>query len=92
MISEPELENLAKLARINLPIGERRSLVKDIGKILDYIDQLKEAATQNLQVESWRNILRDDVSPHAAGAHTSELLAAAAKTKDGYIEVKTIWL
>ncbi|MBI2097563.1 MAG: aspartyl/glutamyl-tRNA amidotransferase subunit C [Candidatus Vogelbacteria bacterium] len=106
MMGEKELTQLASLARINLTTAEQAGLLNDLGAILDYVDQLKQAAptgkgstfkTQSLKVESWKtvpvNVLRED-NPSAGGAAAAEaekLRAAAPTTEGPYFKVKAIF-
>ncbi len=64
MLTKKDLEKLANLARMDLKPEEKEKLLKDLEKILDYFEELKEVATDNVEpltggTES-QNILRDD--------------------------------
>jgi len=64
-INEEVLNHLLKLARIKEENPNRREkLLKDLSKILDYFNQLKEVDTQNVEPLSGgtflENIMRDD--------------------------------
>jgi aspartyl-tRNA(Asn)/glutamyl-tRNA(Gln) amidotransferase subunit C len=64
MLTKKDLEKLAGLARMDLKPKEEEKLLKDLGKILDYFEELKEVNTENVEpltggTES-QNVLRDD--------------------------------
>ncbi|MFA6301314.1 MAG: Asp-tRNA(Asn)/Glu-tRNA(Gln) amidotransferase subunit GatC [Candidatus Paceibacterota bacterium] len=56
-----DVENLAELARIELSLEEKTALLKDIGGILEYVDQIKEAKIGEVEpARNLRNIWRED--------------------------------
>jgi aspartyl-tRNA(Asn)/glutamyl-tRNA(Gln) amidotransferase subunit C len=64
-INEKSLEYLLSLARIKEPDAKRREkLLKDLSKILDYFNELKEVDTQNVEPLSGgtflENVVRED--------------------------------
>jgi|SRR3989344_4911318 len=102
MVEEKELIQLASLARINLSEAEEAELLNDLRAILDYVDQLKQAAptgkgstfkTQNLKVEPWRtgpvNVWRED--GQSSDSEMEKLLAAAPRTQGAFFKVKAIF-
>ncbi len=64
MLSKKDLEKLAQLARMDLKSAEEEKLLKDLGKILDYFEELKEVDTENVEPltggTELQNALRDD--------------------------------
>ncbi|MCW9054432.1 MAG: Asp-tRNA(Asn)/Glu-tRNA(Gln) amidotransferase subunit GatC [Candidatus Pacebacteria bacterium] len=90
-MDEAHIEKLATLSRISLTPEERLALKEDIGAILGYVEQIQSIpADLTPEVDTLRNIMREDGEPHAPGIYTEELLAEAPKTRDNYIEVKKI--
>ena len=63
MITPEEIQKLADLARIELTDKEKQDLAGDIGSILKYVDQIKEAGgkagTARVK-DPVRNIMRAD--------------------------------
>jgi Asp-tRNA(Asn)/Glu-tRNA(Gln) amidotransferase C subunit len=45
MIERKDVEKLAALARITIPEAEMEKVARDIGTILDYVDQIKEVSS-----------------------------------------------
>ncbi|MBP6866376.1 MAG: Asp-tRNA(Asn)/Glu-tRNA(Gln) amidotransferase subunit GatC [Candidatus Pacebacteria bacterium] len=60
-----DVENLAELARIDLPEDEKLSLIKDFENILGYVDIIKGANVDDVELEfthynSWREDVETD--------------------------------
>lgn len=60
------IEELTKLSRIGCSEKEQESLLTDLEKILDYVDQLQEINTDNIPacnhvLEGMINVMREDV-------------------------------
>ncbi len=92
MITKEEIEKLADLARIELTEKEKADLAGDIGSILKYVDQIKEAGgkpTERIK-EPVRNVLRADAGAHESGAHTDALVAEFPKKGGNSLKVKKI--
>ena len=76
MISKEDIEHLKDLARVEFGEKETERLAKDLGEILGYIDELKNADVANVPemthaLEGVKNIFRKDDSgdsPAIAGA------------------------
>ncbi len=49
MLSDSEVEHIAKLARITIGEGEREKLKKDLSAILGYIEMLNKADTSSVE-------------------------------------------
>lgn len=63
-INKNTLEHLAKLARIELEEKEKEALLKDLQKILDHFEELKELNTTRVEPMAGgmrhKNALRED--------------------------------
>ncbi len=92
MLTIQEIDKLLALARMEIPAEEKEKLRTDIDSILNYIDQLKEAAAKAPKTEKVlnRNVLRGDDQPSVSGKDTAALVAAAPESQDGYVKVKKI--
>ncbi len=64
MVDKKTVEYVAQLARINLSEEEKSSLGKQLSKILDYIDKLKELDTDKVSplrnLHESKDVLRED--------------------------------
>ena len=49
MLSDTELDHIAKLARVQIPQERRDALKKELSSILDYIEQLNQADTSSVE-------------------------------------------
>jgi aspartyl-tRNA(Asn)/glutamyl-tRNA(Gln) amidotransferase subunit C len=65
LIDKKTVNKIADLARLELNEGEITSFTKDLDTILEYVEQLNEADTENVEPTSFmvprHNPLRDDV-------------------------------
>lgn len=92
-ISQKEVENLAKLARIKLSEKEAGVLAKDLERILSFVDELKSAdapSHEGVSVGAVHNVMRKDENPHEGGVHTEALLKNAPDREGDYVKVKNI--
>lgn len=91
MISIPELENLAKLARIKLTEDDKKSLLKEFDSILEYVDQLKKAPVEmdtEGRVGAVKNIMRADGAVLQSAETREALLDSAPKREGDFVAVK----
>ncbi len=91
-ITMQEVEHVAELARLEFSEEEKKELVEQLGQILDYIDQLNELDTENVEPTShvvpMKNVVRPDVEGTALTR--DEALANAPSNVDGLFEVPKI--
>lgn len=65
-LDKQTIQQLTRLCRIDCTEEEQEALLKDLRKILDYIEQLQEVDTKgvppcNHVLENMANVMRDDV-------------------------------
>lgn len=65
-LDKETIEQLTRLCRIDCTEEEQESLLKDLRKILTYIEQLQEIDTKNVPpcnhvLEGMANVMREDV-------------------------------
>lgn len=91
-ITIKEVEHVANLARLEFNEEEKRRLTGHLAKILDYIDQLNELDTENVEPTSHvipvKNVIRPDVVKPSLSKE--EALANAPSNVDGLFEVPKI--
>ena len=88
-----DIEKLAKLARIELTDKEKQAYLKEIGAILNYVDQIKEVVGktgEERKAGNLRNVMREDDIPNVSSANTEALVAEFPRKKDNYLKVKKI--
>lgn len=64
-LDEETIKQLTRLCRIDCSEEEQKSLLKDLGKILSYIEQLEEIDTEQVPpcnhiLEAMANVTRED--------------------------------
>ena len=90
VISDETIEYVGILAKLELSPEEKEEAKKDMGRMLDYIDQLNELDTTGVEPMSHvNNVFREDVVTN--GDDRDEMLANAPAKKDGAFMVpKTV--
>lgn len=92
-ISESEIQNAAKLARIKLNPNELESMTLEVGEILKFVETIQAIDVSGVLPTSqvtglhdiWRKdeVIKSDVPPE-------DLLAGAPELQDGYVKVKKV--
>jgi len=93
MLEIKDIEKLATLARIKLTDEEKRSFLKEIDPILDYVAQIKEVSgkiSNTKKAREHRNITRPDENESSVGFHTEVLVAEMPEKENNYLKVKKI--
>ena len=91
-IDKNTINKIAKLSRIKLEEKEADSFIKDLNSILDWVEQLNEVKTEN--VEPLNNISlsklpkREDISENKN--NTKEILSNAPDKLEGYFAVPKV--
>ncbi len=93
IISDETIEYVGILAKLELSDEEKEAAKKDMGDMLDYIDQLNELDTSQVAPMSHvfpvNNVFREDIVTNGDGSE--DTLANAPLSRDGGFEVpKTI--
>lgn len=85
------MKKLADLARINMTEEEMVSIIKDIGPVLEYVDQIKSVVvSESAPFSLLKNVGRDDIVQNESGGCTDVILREAPDTEKGYIKVKKV--
>ena len=88
-----ELEQLAKLARIELYPEEEKKLLGDMEKILDYFKELQKLPTEHVTPlaggTSFLNVFREDLPGECIAGDASR--AAFPETEDGFLKVPPVF-
>jgi len=94
MISRKEVQHIAKLARLGLTEKEIEKFQRELSKILDYIEKLKEVdiskvapTSHSIRVE---NIMRIDGSKKEKIEIGKKLIEMAPEKKAGFLKTKSI--
>ncbi len=91
-IDEKLINHLAHLSRLELSSSEKEGLIKDLNRILHYIDQLNQLDTSNAEplvyMSPNQNILRNDEINETL--KKEDALSNAPKKDSDYIRVPKI--
>lgn len=91
LFTENELDNLSKLARVDIAEEEKAKMLQDMQAILGYVSEINSIEGE---LESGKelvfNIVREDVVTRETSSLTDALLANAPNVKDGYVEVQQV--
>lgn len=91
-IGTTEVERIAKLARIGLSAEETAKMSEELGRILEFVEQLNQVDIEDTaptdQVTGLTDVWREDVVKPSLPREA--LLANAPAQKDGYIIVKRV--
>lgn len=95
MISKETIEHIAKLARIELSEKEKEKFSEELSSILDYIDKLNKANTNNIepinQVTGLNNVFRNDVGRQVNSEIRNKIIKQAPEKKGNYYKVPKIF-
>ncbi len=92
IIDDATIEYVGILAKLELSGEEKEAAKKDMGRMLDYIDQLNELDTSGVEpmshVFTMQNVFREDVVTNGDGSE--DALKNAPEQKDNmYVVPKT---
>lgn len=92
VIDDATIEYVGILAKLELSEEEKGAAKKDMGRMLDYIDQLNELDTEGVEPMSHvlpvRNVFREDVVTNGDGREDA-LSNAPERKEDMYMVPKT---
>ena len=97
-ITKKSLDHLAELARLELTAEESKKYLKDLKKILDYFDELKEVNTDKVNPltgsTELKNIFREDVVDFGQRSETvnveGRIIDSFPETEKGYLKVPRV--
>jgi aspartyl-tRNA(Asn)/glutamyl-tRNA(Gln) amidotransferase subunit C len=88
-----DIEKLAQLARIELTETEKQTYLKDLGSILNYVDQIKTVVAEvgeERTVGELRNVMRADQGDNISGSNTEAIVNEFPAKQGNYLKVKKI--
>jgi aspartyl-tRNA(Asn)/glutamyl-tRNA(Gln) amidotransferase subunit C len=93
IIDQDTVEKIAHLARLELTGDEKKAMIKDMNKILGFMDKLNEIDTTGVEplvyMTNEVNSLREDVIKHEI-THEEALLNAPKQDGDYFLVAKVI--
>lgn len=92
MITIKDVEHVAKLARLELTHAEKELYTKQLGDVLEYVNQMNEVDTSNIepmtQVVDFVNVMREDKVVYEQTKE--ELMKNAPDQENGFFKVPKI--
>ena len=92
MITIKDVEHVAKLARLALTEEEKEKFSKQLGSILEYVNELNEVNTDNVEPMAHAfpisNVMREDIVVQEFTRE--EMLKNAPEEEDGFFKVPKI--
>jgi len=93
-LKREQIDHIAKLARLELTEAELKKYGSQLSDVLNYIDQLKEVDTTDIeptaQITGLENALREDEKEGWSERETEEALRQAPELESGQIKVKRV--
>ncbi|MFH1822642.1 MAG: Asp-tRNA(Asn)/Glu-tRNA(Gln) amidotransferase subunit GatC [Patescibacteria group bacterium] len=93
-LSKKEIQHIANLARLELTEAELKKYGSQLSGVLDWIDQLKEVNTTNIeptaQVTGLENVWREDIIEEWDDNERKTALKQAPELEEGQIKVKRV--
>jgi len=94
MISKEKVKHIAKLARLALSEKEIENYQKELSKILEYIEKLKEVDVSKVEPVfhplKVKNVVREDVAIKKSVDQIKKLIELMPEKKEGYLKVKKV--
>ena len=91
IFTEQDLDNLSRLARIDIKPDEKEKMLADMQAILGYVSEINDVQGDVVREDvTLFNVVRDDVVTRETGSNTQAILDDAPATKDGYVEVMQV--
>lgn len=94
MIDKEQVKHIAKLVRLRLSEAEIEKYRKQLGKILDYVSQLKKTNTKNVKPffhASLQNVFRPDQAKQKNFEQVENLIKQSPQQEKGLIKTKGIF-
>lgn len=92
ILSEKEVEHVAKLANLTLDSSDLKKFPKQLSEILNYVEILEEVETKNVeptsQVTSLENVTRADEA--GTSLTQKETLSGSRNTYNGLFKIKRV--
>jgi len=93
-LGKKEIQHIANLARLELTEAELKKYGSQLSDVLNYIDQLKEVDTANIeptaQVTGLENVLREDVIEDWDAEERNKALKQSPELEDGQVKVRRV--
>lgn len=89
-----QIEHIAKLSRLELTEDEKKLYSEQLSSVLDYVEQLSEVDTENVEptanITGLSNVFRED-AVEESGVSYKEIEKNAPEFKDGNFVVPSVF-
>jgi aspartyl/glutamyl-tRNA(Asn/Gln) amidotransferase C subunit len=88
-----DIDRLATLSRLDIPVEEKETVLRDLTAIIGYVDQIQSVqadTASEIVVSSERNIFRNDENPHDSASFTDRLVNEMPDRDGSYLKVPRI--
>lgn len=91
-ITKKDIEDIAKLSRIEVSESEKDKMVESFGPIMEMIDQINSVEIGKKIKRNFRlkNIIREDEVRENSSENKKEIIENFPETKDNYLKTKKI--
>jgi aspartyl-tRNA(Asn)/glutamyl-tRNA(Gln) amidotransferase subunit C len=90
-----DINHIAKLARLGLSEEEKKKFESELSEILDFIEELKEVETGEVEptahASGLENVARIDEAKRISQEEREGILANAPRRIDNFIKVKAVF-
>ncbi|MCF6276601.1 MAG: Asp-tRNA(Asn)/Glu-tRNA(Gln) amidotransferase subunit GatC [Candidatus Magasanikbacteria bacterium] len=94
-LTKKEIEDVAKLARLNLTEQEKEKYAKQLSAVFGYVEMLNEVDTEGIletsQVTGLEDIIREDVVEECPEERRQKMIAQFPEEKDGLLKVHKVF-
>lgn len=93
-LTTADIDQVALLARLSLTDVEHTQLTRELGSILEYVDQLQKVPTETVAPTTsvvTDDVLRDDVAVPCSPEVREQLLALVPRRAGEYVEVPGVF-
>ncbi len=94
-LTQEEVRHIAFLARIGVSDEDVARYQKDLSSVLAYFEELNTVDTDGVEpighITGMTNVLREDVAHDADEDTKKRIMDNVPQTRDGYIQVKSIF-
>ena len=94
MVTKTEVRHIAKLARLGLSEKEIEKFKKELSRILDYVEKLKQVDVSEIKEMSHsvliENVQRQDLPKDEDLERRKKIMETVPEKKNGYLKTKSI--
>ncbi|PJA89852.1 MAG: Asp-tRNA(Asn)/Glu-tRNA(Gln) amidotransferase GatCAB subunit C [Candidatus Magasanikbacteria bacterium CG_4_9_14_3_um_filter_32_9] len=94
-LTKQEIEDVARLARLNLTEEEKENYAEQLSAVLGYVELLNEVDTEGIEETSQmiglEDIVREDETENCPEERRKKMIAQFPEEKDGLLKVHKVF-